>query len=264
MTGRDRCCQLVGGADLFLASPGVAAQKVDPPLWQHPKKDAARPVRLPPLTGALPREIRQLAGRVKAVYATDDSGSMYGSFGDPTGVRYAAAQSLIELQRRTGGGEAGVVHWGSEAPEELVTPLIDVRRGRRQLDRALQIPTTLCGNDLPAALRRTDEVLAGLGQNDIPLVFVLTDGGEAVTAATHAAVSALPKRCVHMLLVDRSNCCDAAMEKAWATVAFGSFTRLPDLDTTAMAITLARIYANALGLSLASTTPRTDKTWRKK
>jgi hypothetical protein len=67
-----------------------------------------------------------------------------------------------------------------------------------------------------------------------------------------------------MVLVDRSNSCSPEMEKAWGTVAFGSFTRLPDLDTTAMAMTLANVYANALGLSLSSNTPATKKTWRKK
>jgi hypothetical protein len=34
----------------------------------------------------------------------DETGSMYGSFGDPTGIRYAAAQSLVAMQRRSGGG----------------------------------------------------------------------------------------------------------------------------------------------------------------
>ncbi|WP_325329978.1 VWA domain-containing protein, partial [Mycobacterium sp.] len=222
MTASDRCRQLVGGSALFLASPGGAVTKVDPPTWQPPKKCAARPISLPSLAGALPNEVRQLAARVKAVYVADDSGSMYGSFGDPTGVRYAAAQSLVELQRRSGGGQASVVHWGSDAPEEMATPLVDVRRGRRQLDDALQIPPTLGGNDLPAALRRAMEVLSILGRSDIPLVFVLSDGIEFVTSEVHAAVAALPKNAVHMVLVDRSNGCSPDMEKDWAKVAFGS------------------------------------------
>lgn len=165
------------------------------------------------------------------------------------------------MQRRSGGGLAGVVHWGTSAPEEMVTPLVDVRRGRRLLDRGLQIPETLGGNDMPAALRRVDEMLPPLGRNDVPLAFVITDGIESVTAETHAAVAALPKRSVHMLLVDCSNGCSEEMEQAWRTVAFGSFTRLPHFDTKAMAMVLATVYAQSLGLSLDSTptTPRRRK-----
>ena len=33
----------------------------------------------------------------------DDSGSMYGLIGDRSGIRYAAAQSLVAMQRRSGG-----------------------------------------------------------------------------------------------------------------------------------------------------------------
>ena len=84
----------------------------------------------------------------------------------------------------------------------MVTPLVDVRRKRRLLDQGLQIPETLGGNDMPAALRRMDQILRPIGRNDVPLAFVITDGNESVTAETHAAVAALPKRSVHMLLVE--------------------------------------------------------------
>ena len=253
MSARQPCRQLIGHTNAFGISPSAVTVKVNTVI-----QPAARPVVLPPLVGASPREIRELAQKVLAVFATDDSGSMYGSFGDPTGIRYAAARSLVAMQRRSGGGLAGVVHWGTSAPEEMVTPLVDVRRKRRLLDRGLQIPKTLGGNDLPAALRRVAEMLPPLDRNDIPLVFVITDGIEDVTAETHAAVAALPKGSVHMLLVDCSNGCSEEMEQAWRTVAFGSFTRLPHFDTKAMAMALATAYAQSLGLSLASTvtTPR--------
>ena len=139
----------------------------------------------------------------------------------------------------------------------MVTPLVDVRRNRRLLDRGLTIPKTLAGNDMPAALRRVAEVLPPLGPNDIPLVFVITDGIENVTAELHAAVAALPQGAVHMLLIDCWNGCSEEMEQAWRTVAFGSFTRLPHFDTMAMAMALATVYAQSLGLSLGSApTPR--------
>jgi hypothetical protein len=228
---------------------------------RHGRISTTRPVVLPPLMGGSPSEIRALAQKVLAVFAIDDSGSMYGSFGDPTGIRYAAAQSLVALQWRSGGGLAGVVHWGTSCPEEIVTPPVDVRRKRRLLDTGLQIPETLGGNDMPAALRRVAELLARLGRNDVLLVFVITDGIESVTAETHAAVAALPKGSVHLLLVDCSNGCSEDMEQAWRTVAFGSFTRLPHFDTTAMAMALATVYAQSFGLSLDSTptTPRRRK-----
>ena len=76
----------------------------------------ARPVALPTLVGGSAREIRALALNVRAVFAIDDSGSMYGNFGDPTGIRYAAARSLVAMQRRSGGGLRGsrsLGHFGS-------------------------------------------------------------------------------------------------------------------------------------------------------
>ncbi len=258
MTANEQCRQLSGRTSLSLHAAGTSARKVPAPR-REAAASSAKPVILPPLTGAAPTEIRNLARHVTAVFAVDDSGSIYGTYGDPTGVRYAAAKSLIALQRRSGGGQAAVVHWGTEAPEEMVMPLTDVRRGRRALQAGLRIPPWLGGNDLPAALRRTAEVLASGPRGGIPLVFPITDGIEAVTPETHAAVAALPAGCVHMLLIDRSGGCSPDLENAWRTVAFGSFTRLPHLDTNDMALTLARIYADALGLSLSKTSPTTSR-----
>jgi hypothetical protein len=260
MSARQPCRQLIGHTKLFVESPSTVAVKVHT-IVRRGRIGTARPVMLPLLVGGSPSEIRALAQKVLTVFAIDDSGSMYGSFGDPTGIRYAAAQSLVAMQRRSGGGLAGVVHWGTSCPEDLVTPLVDVRRNRHRLDRGLQIPETLGGNDMPAALRRVAEMLPRLGRHDIPLTFVITDGIESVSAETHAAVRALPKGSVHMLLVDCSNGCSEEMEQAWRTVDFGSFTRLPHFDTKAMAIALATVYAQSLGLSLDSTptTPRRRK-----
>jgi hypothetical protein len=260
MSARHPCRQLIGHTNVVVESPSTLAVKVNTVIRPR-RMGTARPVVLPPLLGGSPKEIREQAQKVLAVFAIDDSGSMYGSFGDPTGIRYAAAQSLVELQRRSGGGLAGIVHWGTSCPEEMVTPLVDVRRKRRLIDQGLQIPETLGGNDMPAALRRVAEMLPRLDRNDVPLLFVITDGIESVTAETHAAVAALPKRSVHMLLVDCSNGCSEQMEQDWRTVAFGSFTRLPHFDTKAMAMALATVYAQSLGLSLdsATTTPRRRK-----
>jgi hypothetical protein len=248
MSTRQPCRQLIGHTNAFGTSASAVTVKVNTVI-----QPAARPVVLPPLVGASPREVRLLAQKVRAAFAMDDSGSMYGSYGDPTGIRYAAAQSLVAMQRRSGGGLAGVVHWGTSAPEEMVTPLVDVRRKRRLLNQGLRIPETLGGNDMPAALWRVAEMLPPLGRNDVPIVFVITDGIEDVTPETHAAVAACPKGSVHLLLVDCSNGCSEEMEKVWRTVAFGSFTRLPHFDTKAMAMALATVYAQSLGLSLAST-----------
>lgn len=260
MSVRQPCRVLIGTTNVGVESPGVVAVRVDTAPRSR-RSSTARPVVLPPLVGGSQREIRTQAQKVLAVFATDDSGSMYGSFGDPTGIRYAAARSLVAMQRRSGGGLTSVVHWGTQAPEELVTPLVDVQRKRRLLDRGLTIPENLGGNDMPAALRRAADMLLPVSRDAVPLVFVITDGMESVTADTHAAVAALPKRCVHLFLVDCSNGCSEEMEHAWRTVAFGSFTRLPHFDTQAMAMALATVYAQSLGLSLdsAATTLRRRK-----
>lgn len=252
MTAYEECRQLAGTQALRLWSPGRAALRIAAPVWRRPPR-GAQPIVLPPITGGTMKEIRAKAKQIKAVYAPDDSGSMYGPFGDALGVRYAAAKSLVALQRRSGGGKAGVIHWGSGAPASLATAPVDVTKGKHTLDKALTIPPTLGGNDLPAALRRTAEILLPLEPDEIPLVFVITDGIEAVTTATHDAVAALPAGCVHLLLVDRSNGCTPGMELDWATVAFGSFTRLTHLDTRAMATEIAQIYATALGFTLSTT-----------
>ncbi len=81
----------------------------------------------------------------------------------------------------------------------------------------------------------------------IPLVFVITDGIEAVTTSVHRGVGALPPGSVHMLLVDRASGCTEEMEADWRGVAFGSFTRLDDADTRAMGDQLAATVAAAIG-----------------
>jgi hypothetical protein len=251
MSARQPCRVLIGTTNVGVDSPSTVTVKVDA-IARPPRTRPARPVVLPPLVGGSPREICEQAQKVLAAFVIDDSGSMYGSFGDPAGIRYAAARSLVAMQRRSGGGLAGVVHWGTSAPDDMVTPLIDVRRKRRLLDRGLTIPETLGGNNMPKALRRAAEMLRPVSSTDVPLVFVITDGMERVTAETHAAIAALPKGCVHLLLVDCSTGCSGEMEQAWRTVAFGSLTRLPHFDTEAMAMALATVYAQSLGLSIDS------------
>ena len=250
MSASRPCRQLIGQTTAAMGRHRSQAFAVNVIVGRQ-RSRTARPVVLPPLVGGSAEEIQALAQRAYTVFAIDDSGSMYGPFGDPTGIRYAAAQSLVALQRRSGGGMVGVVHWGTSAPEELVTPLADVRRNRRRLTQGLRIPETLGGNDMPAALRRVAD-LSPVRQRDIPLTFVITDGIEDVSPDTHAAVAALPRASVHLLLVDCSNGCSEEMEQAWRTVAFGSFTRLSHFDTASMAMTLATVYSESLGLSLAA------------
>jgi hypothetical protein len=210
----------------------------------------ARPVRLPAIVGASPEVIRKRVGRMLVFFVCDDSGSMYGSWGDPTGVRYAAALSLLRLMVRSGGGRAAVVHWGTESPPELALAPMPVKGGRRALKRNLVVPPTLGGNDLPLALRRALEMTPDLADDERVVYFVLTDGIEAVTSATHAAVEALAEDSVHMILVDRSNGCTPEMESTWKTVPFGSFTRLRSFETKPMARQLAETFAAAIDLEL--------------
>lgn len=211
-------------------------------------RSGARPICVPLLSGAQREEIKVLAARTCSVIIPDRSGSMYGSWGDPSDVCGAAAESLLDLQRRSGGGRAAVVPWGTTAPAALVTGPLDVVKGRKELSRALREHSSLGGNDMAAALDRTREVITPVTPDDTVIGFLLTDGIESVTQRVHDAVAALPPQSVHMLLVDRGNGCSPDLQAQWRSVAFGSFTVLNHLDVTEMANQLVAIYADTLGL----------------
>jgi hypothetical protein len=209
----------------------------------------ARPVRL-----ALPPDlVGDETKNVDIVFVPDDSGSMYAGWGDPYGIRYAAALSVLDLMGRMGGGRAGVVHWGSDAPAELMLALTDLRRGRRSLRKALRAPVvTLGGNNFPAALDRAAEVLdrGGASPEDrIQLVIALTDGIEYLGPEMHTSLARLPAGSVHVLLIDRSGGCNAELEKQWRALPLG-FTRLDVLDTEAMAMQIAHALGRAVGFRM--------------
>ena len=253
--------QLSGYSDARLVALGSAGPA--PHIETHRRPDRpARPIWLPPMVGASRDEIRLLLRLLVVFFLCDDSGSMYGSWGDPTGVRYAAAQSLLGLIERSSGrgasSRAGVIHWGTDAPAELALAPVDVRRGRKALKQALTVPPTLMANNLPLALSRARQMTPPLIDEEQAIYYVLTDGIEDVTPVMHAAIAALPPGSVHMVLVDRSGGCDPAREAAWNGVAFGSFTRLKTFDTTEMAQQLAEVFAASIDLQMpeASTTER--------
>lgn len=214
---------------------------------------SAKPVRLQLPHGLVGGESR----KADLVFLPDDSGSMYGTWGDEQGVRYAAALSVIDLMRRIGGGRAAVVHWGTEAPADQVLPLTNVRLGMGRLRKALQIPPTLGGNNFPAALDRAAEVLEGSDRQRLQLVFGVTDGIEYLSPGINASLARLPAGSVHVLLVDRSGGCNEELERQWRALPLGSFTRLDVLDTTRMAWQIADVTAAALGLSMPELKPPT-------
>lgn len=186
---------------------------------------------------------------VDLVVLPDDSGSMYGSWGDQTGIRYATALSVVDLMQRMGGGRVGVVHWGTDAPREQVLPLTDVGKGRKALRRALQIPPSLGGNNFPAALDRAAEVLADSTPERIKLVVALTDGIEHLGPEVHSSLARLPQGSVHVLLVDRSHGCDDDLERQWRSLPL-TFARLDILDTRQMSWQVAEFLAAAVGLTM--------------
>lgn len=217
---------------------------------QGRRRAGAKPIILPQLVGAAGAVIRRRVGLVAAVFLMDDSGSMYGTWGDDTGVRYAAAQSVANMMRRGGGGRAAVVHWGTDAPANRVLGLTDIRRSARKVEKALQIPPTLGGNNLPRALDRAHEVLSTSKAQEIPVVYVLTDGCEDLSADLATPLRRLPTAAVHVLLVDRSNGCSPALEAEWRRLPLGSFRRLDHLDTPHLAWQLGDVLAETLGLEL--------------
>lgn len=163
------------------------------------------------------------------------------------------------LMERSGGGRTGVIHWGTDAPRGMAVSPVDVKRGKKALKNALVVPPTLGGNDLPRALQMAAELTPVLAKNETVIYYVITDGSEYVTPAMHAAIAALPPGSIHMLLVDRCGYCDDAMEAAWATCAFGSFTRLQTFDTKEMSFQIAEIFAASIGLEMPTpTTPKKE------
>ena len=232
----------IGAGDRAVALPGFA-----PPPRQ------ARPVRLPPMTGAPRAEQAARVKRTPVAFVVDDSGSLYyGPGGDDGGIRYAAALSLLGLLRRAGGGRAAVVHYGSAAPQGLATPLLDAKREWRRLKRALTIPVPdLGGTNVASGLARCAETLAGADGAD-PVVYIVGDGLEAVSDTARAALAALPEGCAHLLLVDRTGACDGALEAGWRSLPLGSVRRLDVFDTRAMAWQLAETFAASIDLQMPS------------
>lgn len=245
--------QLIGESDAELRALACEYGLMRPVTHPRPERPAP-PVYLPPLEGALPKVIRARVRRTVVFFLFDDSGSMYGRYGDPHGVRYAVGRSVTGLMDRSGGGRAGAIHWGTDAPMPMVLVPVDVCKGKRALKAAMVVPPTLGGNDLPLALRRAAEVTPPVAKDETVFYYVITDGGEPVTPAMHAAIAALPPGSIHVLLVDNSGICDAAMETAWATCAFGSWTRLETFDTKQMATQIAEIFAASIGLQMPDPT----------
>jgi hypothetical protein len=219
--------------------------------------EMTRPVRIPPLGGAPKGVIRDAFRKTTCVFAIDRSGSMFGAWGDPTGVTQAAAESVVEFQIRSGGGRAGVVLWGSNSPIEYSLGPLDVRAGWRQLASLLHDPVNLGGNDMASALDRVHTLLSSAGADEHLAVFFIGDGGESVTDGIRAGVAALPADSVHLCLIDVNGACSPAMEAEWRAVPFGSVTRLDAFDLATLTMQMATVLADTLGLA---TSPRTRHT----
>jgi hypothetical protein len=248
--------RIIGQMDLRLSAPGGVARALPVPRMAGSVIGAPSIV-LPALTGAPAKIIKAKVRDVVTVYIIDHSGSMYPqTSGDATGIRCAAALSLVGLQRTSGGGMTYVVGWGTTVPDELVFGPLDVIRDRKAIKAALTVPPTLGGNDLPLALRRTLQV-APPQRGKTYIYLVISDGIEAVTQATRDALAALPRGAVHMILVDRGSGCSPAMEADWNNAGFASVVRLKTFNTLEMAHELGDIYATTVGLTLpAPKSPR--------
>lgn len=238
---------------------GVGREGVKPsgrPGLSSNRRAATPPVYVPPLTGAPQAEITALVRSVISASIIDRSGSMFGSGGDPSDVCGAAAESLVELQRRSGGGRSVVVPWGSTAPPELVTGPLDVVKGRRGLRTALREFGSLGGTDMASGLRRTHEVVMPLRPDETFVGFVFSDGIDDGGSVVRDAVAAFPAGSVHLLLIDRFGWTTPASHAAWSALPFGSVTVLDHLDVVEMANQLVAVFAAAIGLTAVPATPR--------
>lgn len=235
-----------------LALPTIAGPIVlirNSPVPDRDRLGLAKRVHLSPPPGWQ----RGRVNRVDLMLLVDDSGSMYGSLGDPTGVRRAAALSVVALlaegsNPRRSAARVGVVHFGSDAPLELALPLTDVRE-RRIIERALHLPDSLGGTNVAAALARVHDLYSA-DPGRLSLVVIVTDGIEAVGAEVAQELARLPVGAVHVVLVDHGGGCDADLEARWRKLAFGSFERLNVLVVAQMAWQIALVVTRAVGLSL--------------
>lgn len=183
--------------------------RLSPPVWSHDP---------------------ELAKAQVVMLLLDDSGSMFRPETDQEGLRYIAAESVVDLLRRIGVSSLGVVHWGSSCPRDLVlrpTTPNDVR----QIDKALRMPeSSLGGTNLAIALQFAQSVAQKDVPNLKPNYLVITDGLESVGQSLEDALAELPSRSVRVLLIDRAGQCDAATERAWRSLPLGTFLRLTTSD----------------------------------
>jgi hypothetical protein len=160
----------------------------------------------------------------------DDSGSMFRPEADREGLRYIAAESVVNVLRRIGVSALGIVHWGSFCPADLLlrpTTPGDIRR----VDIALRMPeSSLGGTDLSAALRFAHAIAREDAPDLQPNYLVITDGLESLGRPLEDALAELPSRSVRLLLVDRAGQCDAYTEQAWRNLPLGAFLRLDTSD----------------------------------
>ena len=231
-------------------SPVLGALTAQLPTATGPFLGAIRPAGVPSFRSrrhcvrlSIPVGARtlELARGQVVMLLLDDSGSMFRPETDLEGLRYTAAESVVDLLRRIGVSSLGIVHWGSSCPEDLLlrpTTPNDVRR----VDKALRMPeSSLGGTNLAAALQFAQSVVQEDTPNLAPDYLVITDGLESLGKRLEDALADLPPRCVRLLLVDRAGRCDIAAERAWRNLPLGAFIRLDadDSDDWAWAAAVA-------------------------
>ena len=232
-----------------LAVGGRLAARPGAPAARPGRPGEAMPVWLPGLAGAPVTVIRQRIASLDVIFAIDDSESVHGPDGtDPSGARNAACLSVIDLMRRSGGGRAGVVHWGDVAPPSMAVAPLSVHRGR--LGRELRLQPVLGGTQPAVALARVSELVQGTSSGRTLAVLLITDGQD-LGAGLEQTLGQLPARSVHLILVDPSGDC-WGQEAVWRELPWGSFTRLESLtDRKRLAWESGAVIARSVGLRLS-------------
>lgn len=237
-----------GRSELHLPSIGGAAS-----YRYFPRPDVAAPggaatIRLPVPVGPPRADVRRSAFGTLVLYLIDQSGSIFGL--DPTDVRAAACRSLLDLQRRAGGGRGALVHFGSEAPAEYVTGPLDVVASRRELAAAATSPADLGGTSLAAPIVRAADLIRNVGGIPKTIVFLITDATEPVGAA-QVALGALPPHAeAHAVLINAPH----GLAANWdSSRAFTSVLAVSQPTVRELATALGTTYAAALGAHLPTT-----------
>lgn len=189
---------------------------------------------------------RAKVDRVDAWFLLDQSRSVFGDHG----ARFRVAETLLAGIEASGpGARYGVVHWGTEAPPELITELTPINQSASTRRKHLQADSPLGATRIAAPLHAIQD---RIGQSQrLERVYVITDGQAQVDQDLRENLAALPAGTVHLLLCDPNRHCGSRREQALRAAGFASVTRLQLNEAGTPGPQLRELLADTIGLTAA-------------